>query len=74
MANESEEPENQQHNKDSPEHMFSFELVYFASHARVRLRVNIFQIRSVGNCWRVGAETITTPVTEPTLNLCAPNF
>jgi hypothetical protein len=54
--------------------MFSFELVYFASHARVRVRVKIFQIRTVGNCWRAGAETITTPVTEPTLILCAPNF
>jgi hypothetical protein len=48
VTNESEEPENQQHNKDSPEHMFSFELVYFASHEHVRLRVKIFQISRLG--------------------------
>lgn len=42
MTDESEEPENQQHNKDSPEHMFSFELVYFASFPEVRVRLNIF--------------------------------
>src|SRR3954469_10585832 len=74
MANESQEPENQQHNKDSPEHMFSFELVYFASHARARVRVRFFKFARVGMCWRVGAETITTSLTEPTSILCAPNF
>jgi hypothetical protein len=41
-VNESQQREDQQHNKDSPEHMFSFELVYFASHAGVRLRLKIF--------------------------------
>jgi hypothetical protein len=41
-VDESQERENQQHNKDSPEHMFSFELVYFASHAVARLRLKIF--------------------------------
>jgi hypothetical protein len=33
MADKTEEPENQENNEDSPEHMFSFELVYFSSHA-----------------------------------------
>jgi hypothetical protein len=57
---ESEKPEDQQNNEDSPKHMFSFELVYFASRARVELRVKIFQIRAVGNCWRAGFESTTT--------------
>jgi hypothetical protein len=42
-VNEPQQREDQQHNKDSPEHMFSFELVYFASHAEVRLRLKIFE-------------------------------
>jgi hypothetical protein len=42
-VNESQQGEDQQHNKDSPEHMFSFELVYFASHAGARLRLKIFE-------------------------------
>jgi hypothetical protein len=54
-VNESQQREDQQHNKDSPEHMFSFELVYFASHAGVRLRLKIFG-------WRLGFEKIRTPV------------
>jgi hypothetical protein len=33
MADETEEPENQENNEDSPEHMLSFELVYFVSNA-----------------------------------------
>jgi hypothetical protein len=52
-VNESKQGEDQQHNKDSPEHMFSFELVYFASHAGVRLRLKIFG-------WRPRFEKITT--------------
>jgi hypothetical protein len=42
-VNESQQGEDQQHNKDSPEHMFSFELVYFTSQAGVRLRLKIFE-------------------------------
>jgi hypothetical protein len=39
-VDESEQSQNQQHDKDSPEHMFSFELVYFTSFGGfgVRLR------------------------------------
>jgi hypothetical protein len=65
-VNESQQREDQQHNKDSPEHMFSFELVYFASHAGVRLRLKIFEKsgRQAGparriNCWRPTVETVT---------------
>jgi hypothetical protein len=42
-VDKSQQREDQQHNKDSPEHMFSFELVYFASHAGARLRLKIFK-------------------------------
>jgi hypothetical protein len=66
VTDESEKPENQENNEDGPEHMFSFELVYFASRARVRLRVKIFQIRAVGNCWRPGTESTTTRLTVST--------
>jgi hypothetical protein len=38
-VNESQQREDQQNNKDSPKHMFSFELVYFASHAGGRSRL-----------------------------------
>src|SRR5437764_3801936 len=44
MTDESEQPEDQKHNKDSPEHMFSFELVYFASFAEGWVRLKIFRI------------------------------
>jgi hypothetical protein len=42
-VNESQQREDQQHNKDSPEHMFSFELVYFASFSGASLRLKIFE-------------------------------
>src|SRR5205085_4067435 len=74
MSDEPEQPKNQEHNKDSPEHMFSFELVYFASRPRVRLRVKIFQNRAVGNCWRPGDESPTTRLTDSTSFLCASNL
>jgi hypothetical protein len=68
-VNEPQQREDQQHNKDSPEHMFSFELVYFASHAGVRLRLKIFEKsgRQAGparriNYWRPGFEKIRTPL------------
>jgi hypothetical protein len=68
-VNESQQREDQQHNKDSPEHMFSFELVYFASHAGVRLRLKIFEksCHQAGparriNYWRPGLEKIRTPL------------
>jgi hypothetical protein len=42
---ESKERENQQHNKDGPEHtFFPFGLVYFASFAGLRLRLRFLQI------------------------------
>src|ERR1043165_5630983 len=66
VPDESEEPEDQQNYEDSPKHMFSFELVYFASRARVEMRVNIFQIRAVGNCWPPGFESPTTRLTVST--------
>jgi hypothetical protein len=44
VTDESEQPEDQKHNKDSPEHMFSFELVYFASCADAQVRLKIFWI------------------------------
>jgi hypothetical protein len=66
VTDESEKPEDQQNNEDSPKHMFSFELVYFASRALVELRVKIFQIRAVGNCWRVGFESTKTRLTVST--------
>src|SRR5438045_4723875 len=47
MTDESEQPEDQKHNKDSPEHMFSFELVYFASCADEAARLKIFRIRKL---------------------------
>src|SRR3954447_22062096 len=47
MTDEAEKPENQQHNKNSPEHMFSFELVYFASHPGSRVRLKIFENSSL---------------------------
>jgi hypothetical protein len=40
---EPEQPENQKHNEEGPEHMFSFELVYFASFAGRRPRLKIFE-------------------------------
>jgi hypothetical protein len=54
-VNESQQREDQQHNKDSPEHMFSFELVYFSSHAEARLRLKIFG-------WPPRFEKTRTPV------------
>src|SRR2546423_7575982 len=74
VTDESEKPEDQENNEDGPEHMFSFELVYFASRARVEMRVKIFQIRAIGNCWRAGFESTTTRLTGSTSFLCAPNF
>src|SRR4051794_29839105 len=74
VTDESEKPENQENNEDGPEHMFSFELVYFASRARAELRVKIFQIRAVGNCWRARFENTTTRLTVSTSFLCALNF
>src|SRR2546423_5004890 len=74
VSDEPEQPQNQEHNKDSPEHMFSFELVYFASREGVRLRVKIFQNRAVGNCWRAGGESTTTRLTDSTSFLCASNL
>jgi hypothetical protein len=46
-VDESQQSQNQQHNKDSPEHMFSFELVYFASHPAARVRLKDFQLAAV---------------------------
>jgi hypothetical protein len=43
-ANEPKQPEHQKNDEDSPKHMFSFELVYFASFAEGRLRSKIFNI------------------------------
>jgi len=40
---EAEQPQNQKNYKDSPKHMFSFELVYFASFAERPLRLKIFR-------------------------------
>jgi hypothetical protein len=42
MTDEPEQPKNEQHNEDSPKHMISFELVYFASRAGPRVRLKIF--------------------------------
>src|SRR5438876_8943079 len=39
---ETEQPENQQNDEDSPKHMFSFEWVYFSSRVKVQLRLKIF--------------------------------
>jgi hypothetical protein len=47
MTDESEQPQNQKHNKDSPKHMFSFELVYFTSHEGARVRLKIFEVRQI---------------------------
>src|SRR5256714_11463230 len=74
VTDEAEQPQNQKNYKDSPEHMFPFELVYFASRARARLRVKIFQICAVGNCWRAGFESARTRSTVSTSFLCALNF
>jgi hypothetical protein len=41
-VDESQQGEDQQHNEDSPEHMFSFALVYFASFAAGSVRLKIF--------------------------------
>jgi hypothetical protein len=43
VTDESEEPENQENNEDSPEHMFSFGLVSFSSRAEAQVRLSIFQ-------------------------------
>jgi hypothetical protein len=40
---ETEQPQNQKNYKDSPKHMFSFELVYFASFAERSPRLKIFR-------------------------------
>jgi hypothetical protein len=42
---EAEQPQNQKNYKDSPKHMFSFELVYFASFPERWLRLKIFSNR-----------------------------
>jgi hypothetical protein len=42
---ETEQPQNQKNYKDSPKHMFSFELVYFASFPGRRVRLKIFRNR-----------------------------
>jgi hypothetical protein len=42
-VDKSEQSEDQQHDKDGPEHMFSFELVYFASCPGAWLRLKIFE-------------------------------
>jgi hypothetical protein len=42
-VDESQQGQNQQHNKDSPEHMFSFGLVYFASFPGASPRLKIFE-------------------------------
>src|SRR3954463_5675901 len=49
MTDESKQPQNQKHNEDSPEHMFSFELVYFASHPGPRLRLKFFRNSSLSS-------------------------
>src|SRR4051812_47975736 len=61
VTDESEQPENQQHNENSPEHMFSFELVYFASFPGRRVRLKIFGKSSLfpraGSLWRFKEST-----------------
>src|SRR6266513_2645346 len=52
MTDETEEPENQENNEDSPEHMFSFRLIYVASRAGARPRLKIFENPSLA---RTGA-------------------
>jgi hypothetical protein len=42
---EAEQPENQKNDEDCPKHMFSFELVYFASFAESSPRLKILCIR-----------------------------
>jgi hypothetical protein len=44
VTDEAEKPENQKHNKNSPEHMFSFGLVYFTSFIGLAARLRILQI------------------------------
>src|SRR6266404_1132538 len=44
MTDETEEPENQEHHEDSPKHMFSFELVSFASRVGARVRLTFLKI------------------------------
>jgi hypothetical protein len=46
LTDETEKPENQENDKDSPEHMFSFGLVSFASCAMPRVRLKFFKIRA----------------------------
>jgi hypothetical protein len=46
-VDESQQSQNQKHNKDGPEHMFSFELVYFASHPEAQVRLKDFQFTAV---------------------------
>jgi hypothetical protein len=41
-----EEPENQENDENSPEHMFSFGLVSLASCAEPQVRLKIFKITS----------------------------
>jgi hypothetical protein len=44
MSDETEKPQNQQNDKDSPKHMmFSFELVSFASREGAQVRLKIFE-------------------------------
>jgi hypothetical protein len=44
MSDETEKPQNQQNDKDSPKHMmFSFELVSFSSRAEAQVRLKIFE-------------------------------
>jgi hypothetical protein len=42
-VDESEQRQNQEHDEDGPEHMFSFELVYFTSFPRLGVRLKIFE-------------------------------
>jgi hypothetical protein len=46
-VDESQQSQNQQHDEDSPKHMFSFELVYFASHQEARVRLKDFQFAAL---------------------------
>src|SRR5947207_12770135 len=42
-VDESQQRENQEHNKDSPEHMFSFELVFLCFVCRASAALKIFE-------------------------------
>ena len=44
LSDETEEPQNQENDEDSPEHMFSFWLVSFASCAEPLVRLKFFEI------------------------------